>query len=250
MWRQTVLQRQRPNFKVVGFNHLRRNYLLILNLGTHRFMYRDHSFVYHPLMLTWMKSCPSAIRQQRTISQKGWNNKESLCWYFILKKIQFKSPSAQLLLRLPLLAGHLLVTAVLQLFALVIVRSHFEQPAAVDLNHLQSRQKRRLIPRLSSGCYVLLKSVIAFKQFDRRISSFNYEPHPPPKRGMVYYMLGWLYWPVSWTPLWWRPVRGRWPSGAAPRTESYWGGRTPSAGASQSYSHLWTVVQCDKNIPP
>lgn len=49
--------------------------------------------------------------------------------------------SAQLLLGLSLLAGHLLAAAVLQLFALVVVRSHFEQPAALDLNHLHADTK-------------------------------------------------------------------------------------------------------------
>lgn len=56
--------------------------------------------------------------------------------------------SAQLLLRFALLAGHLLAAAVLQLFALVVVGGHFQQPAAVDLDHLQSAEinKRRHEP--------------------------------------------------------------------------------------------------------
>lgn len=45
-------------------------------------------------------------------------------------------PSAQLLAGLALLAWHLLAAAVLQLLALVVVRGHLQQPAAVDLNHL------------------------------------------------------------------------------------------------------------------
>lgn len=44
--------------------------------------------------------------------------------------------SAQLLLGFALLAGHLLVAAVLQLFALVVVGSHLQQPGALDLDHL------------------------------------------------------------------------------------------------------------------
>lgn len=56
--------------------------------------------------------------------------------------------SAQLLLGLALLAGHLLAAAVLQLFALVVVGGHFQQPAAVDLDHLQTKEnnKRRQEP--------------------------------------------------------------------------------------------------------
>lgn len=46
------------------------------------------------------------------------------------------SSSAQLLFCFALLAGHLLAAAVLQLFALVVVRCHFEQPAALYLDHL------------------------------------------------------------------------------------------------------------------
>lgn len=46
--------------------------------------------------------------------------------------------SAQLLFCFSLLAGHLLAAAVLQLFALVVVRSHFKQPAAVYLNNLHA----------------------------------------------------------------------------------------------------------------
>lgn len=56
------------------------------------------------------------------------------------------------------------------------------------------------------------------------------------------------YWPVSWTPWWWKPTRGRWPSVAALQTVSCWGERTQSVGASQSCSRLWTTGQCDKNI--
>lgn len=46
------------------------------------------------------------------------------------------SSSAQLLFCFALLAGHLLAAAVLQLFALVVVRCHFKQPAALYLDHL------------------------------------------------------------------------------------------------------------------
>lgn len=45
--------------------------------------------------------------------------------------------SAQLLFGFALFAGHLLAAAVLQLFALVVVRRHFKQPAALYLDHLQ-----------------------------------------------------------------------------------------------------------------
>lgn len=45
--------------------------------------------------------------------------------------------SAQFLFCFTLLAGHLLTAAVLQLFAFIIMRSHFKQPAALYLNHLQ-----------------------------------------------------------------------------------------------------------------
>lgn len=48
--------------------------------------------------------------------------------------------SAQLLPGLALLPGHLLAAAVLQLFALVVVRRHLQQPAAVDLYHLLAQQ--------------------------------------------------------------------------------------------------------------
>lgn len=49
--------------------------------------------------------------------------------------------SAQLLFCFALLAGHLLAAAVLQLFALVVVRSHFEQPAALYLDHLRAGER-------------------------------------------------------------------------------------------------------------
>lgn len=53
---------------------------------------------------------------------------------------------AELLLRFALLARHLLAAAVLQLFALVVVRSHFQQPAAVYLNHLWGEEALNHFP--------------------------------------------------------------------------------------------------------
>lgn len=51
-------------------------------------------------------------------------------------------PLAQLFLRFALFAGHLLAAVVLQLFTLVVVRSHFQQPTALYLNHLQRMRRR------------------------------------------------------------------------------------------------------------
>lgn len=59
---------------------------------------------------------------------------------FVIILIFFKRvsvPLAQFFLRFALFAGHLLAAVVLQLFTLVVVRSHFQQPTAVYLNHLQ-----------------------------------------------------------------------------------------------------------------
>lgn len=53
-------------------------------------------------------------------------------------------PSAQLFSCFALLAGHLLAAVVLQLFTLVVVRSHFQQPAALYLNHLWRMSRERL----------------------------------------------------------------------------------------------------------
>lgn len=59
--------------------------------------------------------------------------------------------SAQLLFCFTLLAGHLLAAAVLQLFALVVVRSHFKQPAALDLNHLRAEGERLITVFIQEG---------------------------------------------------------------------------------------------------
>lgn len=56
--------------------------------------------------------------------------------------------------------------------------------------------------------------------------------------------------PVSWTPWWWRRVRGRWASAAAPRTASCWDGRTPSAGASPSGSRPYWAAPCGRSTRP
>lgn len=64
------------------------------------------------------------------------------CVFFHLFPEALVSSSAQLLFRFTLLAGHLLAAAVLQLFALVVVRSHFKQPAALYLNHLWWRGEK------------------------------------------------------------------------------------------------------------
>lgn len=64
---------------------------------------------------------------------------------FVIILIFFKRvsvPLAQLFLRFALFAGHLLAAVVLQLFTLVVVRSHFQQPTAVYLNHLQRMRWR------------------------------------------------------------------------------------------------------------
>lgn len=53
--------------------------------------------------------------------------------------------SAQLLFCFALLTGHLLAAAVLQLFALVVVRGHFKQPAALYLDHLSATEDRRRV---------------------------------------------------------------------------------------------------------
>lgn len=51
-------------------------------------------------------------------------------------------PLAQLFLCFALFAGHLLAAVVLQLFTLVVVRRHFQQPTAVYLNHLQGARRK------------------------------------------------------------------------------------------------------------
>lgn len=60
--------------------------------------------------------------------------------------------SAQFLFCFTLLAGHLLTAAVLQLFAFIIMRSHFKQPAALYLDHLQWTGVEREINELCSYC--------------------------------------------------------------------------------------------------
>lgn len=74
-------------------------------------------------------------------------NKLAFQWFYLsyLKFVQTQTrrpPLAQLFSRFALLAGHLLAAVVLQLFALVVVRSHLQQPAALDLNHLPTRTRR------------------------------------------------------------------------------------------------------------
>lgn len=64
---------------------------------------------------------------------------------FVIILIFFKHvsvPLAQLFLRFALFAGHLLAAVVLQLFTLVVVRSHFQQPTALYLNHLHRMRQR------------------------------------------------------------------------------------------------------------
>lgn len=78
---------------------------------------------------------------------------------FVIILIFFKRvgiPSAQLFLRFALFAGHLLAAVVLQLFTLVVMRSHFQQPTALYLNYLQ-RTRRRDETFILAGIQLMIK---------------------------------------------------------------------------------------------